>query len=89
MQKLINTVKQVSTRAFFIILRSLTSVSHILTVSNYQVCSNDEFDQVSDSGPDGLLIQFSGGNGIACLPDVFSFAESEVKSWKSEVSREK
>ena len=50
MQKLINRVKQVSTIALFfalvvkIILRSLTSVSHILIVSNYQVCSNDEFD---------------------------------------------
>ena len=28
---------------------------------------------MSDSGPYGPLVKFPGGNGIACLPDVFSF----------------
>ena len=51
-----------STRIFFaleakIVLWSVTSVSHILTVTNYQVIF-DLFIQVSDLGPHGPLVSY-------------------------------
>ena len=45
MQKLVHTVNNIYLDfEVKLILWPLTSVSHILTVSNYQVCSDDEFD---------------------------------------------
>ena len=36
------------------------------------------FTRVSDSGPHCPLVKFRGGNGIARLPDVFSFADCKA-----------
>ena len=43
------------------IITTLTNVSHILTVSNFQVCSNDELDlwpftQMADLEPHGSFV---------------------------------
>ena len=64
----VNTVESIY---FFlevhILLRPLTSVSYILTVSNCKVCSNDGlvfglFNQVSDLGSHGPLVYFCFGH---------------------------
>ena len=55
-------------------------MSHILTVSNYQVCSANEFNfglctQVSDSGPYGLLVPVCSGS-FWCLASGFLLLQS-------------